>query len=53
MEIVSNDNNQYHSVYYLADPEDDEAMTISFAKSKGTVDNKEAVVDGEILGELR
>jgi hypothetical protein len=53
MEIISNDNNQYHSVYYLADNEDDEAMTVSFAKSKGTVDNKLAIVDGETIGEMR
>lgn len=53
MEIISNDNDQYHSIYYLADYDDTEAMTISFAKSKGTVDSKQAVVDGETLGELR
>lgn len=53
MEIISNDNDQYHSIYYLADYDDTEAMTISFAKSKGTVDNKQAVVDGETIGELR
>lgn len=34
MEIVSNDNDQYTTVHYLADNESDENMNIIFAKSK-------------------
>ena len=34
MEIVSNDNDQYNIVHYLADNEADESMNIIFAKSK-------------------
>ncbi|MCX6823706.1 MAG: hypothetical protein NT085_01070 [candidate division SR1 bacterium] len=50
MEVVSNDNDQYTTVHYLADPVADEKMSIVFAKSKGTVSDKLSVSNTDILG---